>query len=57
MTHSWVAGEAALTLGAAVEGMLLDQNVSAEKARRELGWAPKSPAVLDEVREGSYNSD
>ncbi len=53
-THSWVADEAALVLGPFIQGLLLDQNVSAAKAKRELGWEPKAPSVLDKVREGSY---
>jgi nucleoside-diphosphate-sugar epimerase len=52
--HSWVADEAALVLGPSVQGLLLDQNVSAAKAKRELGWEPKAPSVLAEVRQGSY---
>jgi nucleoside-diphosphate-sugar epimerase len=53
-THSWVADEAALVLGPYVQGLLLDQNVSGKKAKRELGWEPKAPSVLDDVRQGSY---
>jgi len=53
-THSWIADEATLVLGPFVQGLLLDQNVSAGKAKHELGWKPKAPSVLDEVREGSY---
>ena len=60
-----VAGAAAAAYGAKVEGVpletargklgpladavTLDQVISAEKARRELGWSPSRPSVLEEI--------
>lgn len=36
------------------EVILLDQAASAAKAREELGWQPRMPALVDELRDGSY---
>ena len=54
--ESWPLDEARKTLGPLVDGLVLDQQVSGEKARRELGWNPKTPSVLDDLRAGSYAS-
>jgi hypothetical protein len=32
----------------------LDQKIMTTKAGRMLGWAPRWPNVLDEIRSGSY---
>jgi nucleoside-diphosphate-sugar epimerase len=34
--------------------LLLDQGMSAAKAREELGWRPAHSGLVDELREGSY---
>ena len=39
--------EARRIIGPAVDGLLLDQQVSSRKAVRELGWNPKAPSVLE----------
>ena len=39
-----------------VDALLLDQNASNAKARRELGWAPTGPSLLEEIAGGSYTS-
>jgi len=49
-TQSWVTDEALLVFGPAVQGLLLDQRVSGRKAERVLGWKPKAPSVLEELR-------
>jgi nucleoside-diphosphate-sugar epimerase len=36
------------------EVLLLDQGTAAAKARHTLGWQPSHPALVDELREGSY---
>jgi nucleoside-diphosphate-sugar epimerase len=36
------------------EVILLDQAASSDKARDELGWQPRHPAFVDELRGGSY---
>ena len=36
------------------EVLLLDQATEAAKARRELGWQPSRPGLVDELRSGSY---
>jgi nucleoside-diphosphate-sugar epimerase len=36
------------------EVLLLDQSVTADKARTELGWEPSRAPLIDELRSGSY---
>jgi nucleoside-diphosphate-sugar epimerase len=38
------------------EVVLLDQGTAAAKARDQLGWQPRHPGLIDELREGSYRS-
>ncbi|MGE6757842.1 hypothetical protein ACQKGO_07535 [Corallococcus interemptor] len=37
-----------------VDALALDQRFTPEKAQKLLGWAPRGPAFLDELRTGSY---
>jgi nucleoside-diphosphate-sugar epimerase len=37
------------TMGPFAEALMMDLQVSAEKARRELGWNPHRPTVLEEL--------
>jgi len=53
-TISWPLEDARKTLGAYADALVLDQQVSAEKARVTLGWAPKEPSVIDDLKSGSY---
>jgi nucleoside-diphosphate-sugar epimerase len=53
-TDAWPLEEARKTLGAYADALALDQNVSAEKARETLGWAPRPDGILDDLRHGSY---
>jgi nucleoside-diphosphate-sugar epimerase len=47
--------EARARLGDAfAEVLLLDQGTDAARARRELGWEPSHPGLVDEFRHGSY---
>ncbi len=50
----WPLEAARATLGAFADALALDQQVSAGRARRLLGWEPRRPDVLWELREGSY---
>jgi nucleoside-diphosphate-sugar epimerase len=50
----WPLEAARATLGAYADALALDQQVSGERARRLLGWQPRRPDVLWELREGSY---
>jgi nucleoside-diphosphate-sugar epimerase len=38
------------------EVLLLDQAVTATRARTELGWQPTHPGLIDEFRNGSYGT-
>lgn len=53
-TQAWPLEEARNKLGAFADALAMDQQASGEKAKRELGWAPKSPSVLEDLSSGSY---
>lgn len=42
------------SIGPLADLLILDQQASGEKARRELGWHPSAPDFLTELRSGSY---
>jgi nucleoside-diphosphate-sugar epimerase len=46
--------EARKTMGAFADALVLDQQISGEKARRELGWSPRAASVLEDLKTGSY---
>jgi nucleoside-diphosphate-sugar epimerase len=46
--------EARKTMYAFADALVLDQQVSGEKARKELGWSPRAGSVLDDLKTGSY---
>lgn len=51
----WPLEEARRTLGAYADALVLDQRISAEKARKILGWEPKQIGFLEDLRQGSYS--
>ena len=53
-TVSWPLEEARKTLGEFADALVLDQELTAEKAKRELGWKPRAVSILEELRYGSY---
>jgi nucleoside-diphosphate-sugar epimerase len=53
-TESWPLDEARKTLGGFADALVLDQQVSGEKAKRELGWSPLAASVLEDLKTGSY---
>ena len=53
-TESWPLEEAREELGPFADALALDQKVSASRAKSLLGWEPKGPDVLDDLRTGSY---
>jgi nucleoside-diphosphate-sugar epimerase len=46
--------EARKSMGAFADAQMLDQQISGEKARKELGWSPRAGSVLDDLKTGSY---
>lgn len=46
--------EARRTMGPLADALVLDQRIMTTKAGRMLGWGPKWPTVLEEIRNGSY---
>jgi nucleoside-diphosphate-sugar epimerase len=51
---AWPLAEARQELGIFADALTLDQRVSAARAERMLGWKPKGPPILEELRRGSY---
>jgi nucleoside-diphosphate-sugar epimerase len=52
-TEAWALDDARERLGPYADALALDQQVSAERALG-LGWRPRRPSVIDELRTGSY---
>lgn len=53
-TQSWPLEEARKTMHAFADALVLDQQISSEKAKKELGWSPRAQSVLDDLKTGSY---
>ena len=53
-TQAWPLEEARKTMRAFADALVLDQQISGEKARMELGWSPRAASVLDDLKTGSY---
>jgi len=53
-TQAWPLDEARKTMHAFADALVLDQQVSSEKAKKELGWSPRAASVLDDLKTGSY---
>jgi nucleoside-diphosphate-sugar epimerase len=53
-TQALPLDEARKTMGAFADALALDQQVSGEKAKKELGWSPRAGSVLDDLKTGSY---
>ena len=53
-TQSIPLEEARKTMYAFADALVLDQQVSGEKARKELGWNPRAGSVLEDLKTGSY---
>jgi nucleoside-diphosphate-sugar epimerase len=46
--------EARKTMHAFADALVLDQQISGEKAKKELGWSPRAASVLEDLKTGSY---
>jgi nucleoside-diphosphate-sugar epimerase len=53
-TQAWPLDEARKTMHAFADALVLDQQISSEKAKRELGWSPRAARVLEDLKTGSY---
>jgi nucleoside-diphosphate-sugar epimerase len=53
-TSSWPLEEARKSLGPYADALVLDQRISAEKAKTTLGWNPREKPVVEDLRHGSY---
>lgn len=51
---AWPLEEARRELGAYADALVVDQQLSAAKARRLLGWEPQAPSLFEELESGSY---
>ena len=47
--------EARKTMGAFADALVLDQQISGEKARKDLGWSPRAASLLEDLKSGSYS--
>ena len=54
-TQSWPLEEARKAMGPFADALALDQQVSGDKAKKELGWTPQAGSVLDDLKTGSYS--
>lgn len=54
--EEWPLEEARSALGPFALALSLSQRMTGRRAREELGWAPESPSVLEELLRGSYRS-
>ncbi|AFE04268.1 hypothetical protein COCOR_01748 [Corallococcus coralloides DSM 2259] len=53
-TVAWSLEEARKQFGPFADALALDQRFTSEKAEKLLGWAPRGPGLLEELRTGSY---
>jgi nucleoside-diphosphate-sugar epimerase len=53
-TQAWPLEEARKNLYGFADALVLDQQISGEKAMKELGWSPRAASVLDDLKTGSY---
>ncbi|MHA7628865.1 SDR family NAD(P)-dependent oxidoreductase [Corallococcus sp. M7] len=53
-TVAWPLEEARKQFGPFADALVLDQRFTSGKAEKLLGWAPKGPSLLEELRTGSY---
>lgn len=53
-TEAWALEEARTQMGPLADALVLDQQVSGDKAKRLLGWVPTAPSVLEDLKHGSY---
>jgi nucleoside-diphosphate-sugar epimerase len=53
-TQSLPLEEARKMMGPFADALVLDQQVSGEKAKKELGWLPRAESILDDLKTGSY---
>ncbi len=53
-TVAWPLEEARKQFGAFADALALDQKFSARKAEQLLGWTPRGPSIIDDLRSGSY---
>ncbi len=53
-TSSWPLEEARKSLGAYADALVLDQRISAQKAKTTLGWNPREKSIVEDLRHGSY---
>ena len=52
----WPVEQARKTLGLFADALALDQKISSVKTRRQLGWQPQAPRLVEDLRQGSYQA-
>ncbi|NBD08200.1 NAD-dependent epimerase/dehydratase family protein [Corallococcus silvisoli] len=53
-TVAWPLEEARKQFGPFADALALDQQFTSQKAEKLLGWAPRGPGLLEDLRAGSY---
>lgn len=53
--ESWSLEDARQILAQFADAFTMDQIVSSDKAKRELGWLPKENSLLEEIASGAYS--
>jgi nucleoside-diphosphate-sugar epimerase len=51
---AWPVEEARLAVGPFADGLALDSKMDSDRARRQLGWRPRTTTILDDLQTGSY---
>jgi nucleoside-diphosphate-sugar epimerase len=52
--ESWALEDARQVLAQFADAFTMDQMVSSDKAKRELGWSPRAKSLLEEITTGAY---
>ncbi|WIG96406.1 NAD-dependent epimerase/dehydratase family protein [Myxococcus sp. SDU36] len=53
-TLAWPLEDARKQFGAFADALALDQQLTSRRAEQLLGWTPRGPGILEELRTGSY---
>ncbi|AEI66187.1 hypothetical protein LILAB_21435 [Corallococcus macrosporus] len=53
-TRAWPLEDARKQFGAFADALALDQQLTSRRAEQLLGWTPRGPGILEELRTGSY---
>jgi nucleoside-diphosphate-sugar epimerase len=52
--HAWPVEEAAAVMGEWVKALAMDQRISSDRARSQLGWSTRAAGIIEDLERGSY---